>query len=328
MAIHNDHDQVTATFRPRTLPEALAYRRDTGSRPFLGGTDLMVRYRGYSGTVPRIGGSVLFLDALPELRMITGDGDGTRTGGSGATVNGAAFTTGGITIGAAVTYTEMLERADLPPLLRRAVAEIAAPAIRNRGTMAGNLCNASPAGDTIPPLYIHEAEVALARLSGAGKPEFRTIAVSEFVTGPGRTTLAGDELVTAIHIPSLPEGHHYYRKVGTRKANALSKLSAAGYARIVDGAVVDIRFALGAVAPTVLRLSSAEALLRGRSASPLTEEETKEVLAIAGEVIRPIDDQRSTAEYRKTVALNALREFLDGVFTDKNIQPENGVSDD
>jgi xanthine dehydrogenase FAD-binding subunit len=306
---------MTGTYRPRHLAEALAIRRDTGARPFSGGTDLMVRYRGYSGTVPRMDGAVLFLDAVEELKELR------------------PATEGGLTIGAAVTYTEMLESPRLPQLLRRAVEEIAAPGIRNRGTMGGNLCNASPAGDTIPPLYIYEAEVELARLSAAGSPEFRRMAVGEFLTGPGRTAMAADEIVTAIHLPALPPGELYYRKVGTRKANALSKLSAAGYARIGDGTVLDFRFALGAVAPTVIRLSAVERALQGGQAGALsgTEGTVARLCALAEEAIRPIDDQRSTGFYRKTVALNALREFLEllGLKTvQKTIQPENGVSHD
>ncbi len=303
---------MTGTYRPRHLTEALEIRRDTGARPFLGGTDLMVRYRGYSGTLPHIDGAVLFLDAVEELREI-------------------GVAAGSLTVGAAVTYTEMLAGSHLPQLLRQSVEEIAAPGIRNRGTMAGNLCNASPAGDTIPPLYIHEAEVELARLSPDGQPENRRLAIGEFLTGPGRTALGADEVLTAVHIPFLPAGACFYRKVGTRKANALSKLSAAGYARIVDDTVVDFRFSLGAVAPTVVRLDAAERALRGRTISSLTESHVQELLTLAAEVIRPIDDQRSTAFYRKTVALNALREFVESlasVVVHKNIQAENGVSHD
>jgi CO/xanthine dehydrogenase FAD-binding subunit len=261
------------------LDEALAFRTRTGAIPFFGGTDLMVRYRGYSGTGPTMPGPVLFLDAIEELQSIE--------------VSDAA-----VTIGAAVTMTEMLEDPHIPALLRDAVKLIAAPGIRNRATLAGNVCNASPAGDTIPPLYVHDAEVVLTSVFGN-----RRVPIMNFFTGPGATVLAADEILTAITVPVLPEGCWYYRKVGTRKANALSKISAAGYARVEKGAVTDFRFSIGAVAPTVIRLSEAERLV-------LAGSERTAVIEAAAAVIRPIDDQRSTAAYRRGVALNSFAEFL------------------
>lgn len=287
------------TFRPQTLKEAVVFRRDAGAIPFLGGTDLMVRYRGYSGTLPKLTGPVLFLDAVKELHTLRQDG---KT----------------LVIGAAVTYADFLSVPDLPWLLYRAVEEIAAPGIRNRGTVAGNICNASPAGDVIPPLYVHEASVELARADAGGAVETRTLPIGEFFRGPGKTVLQPDELMTAVHIPHLPEGQLYYRKVGTRKANALSKLSAAGYARVEGGEVRDFRFALGAVAPTVARVTAAENLIIGRKVDSLlhagsTGTAASDILSAAEQVIRPIDDQRSTAQYRRNVALNALTEFLEQI---------------
>ncbi|MDA3948845.1 MAG: FAD binding domain-containing protein [Spirochaeta sp.] len=269
----------TETLRPRDLDEALALRTRTGATPFFGGTDLMVRHRGYTGTGPKIPGPVLFLDAIEQLQSIT--------------VADAA-----ITIGAGVTMTQMLDHPDIPPLLRDAVELVAAPGIRNRASMAGNICNASPAGDTIPPLYVHDADVVLTSLLGS-----RTVPITEFFTGPGATVLAADEILTAVTVPVLPAGVWYYRKVGTRKANALSKLSAAGYARVDNGTITDFRFSVGAVAPTVIRLGEAERrVLEGARRDAVME--------AAAAVIRPIDDQRSTAAYRRTVALNSLGEFL------------------
>ncbi|MFP4374699.1 MAG: FAD binding domain-containing protein [Spirochaetaceae bacterium] len=279
-----DTRPTTEILRPRSLEEALDYRARTGAVPFAGGTDLMVKYRGYTGTGVHIPGPVLFLDAVEELRRIEVAEDR-------------------ITIGAGVTYSRMLEEeAPLPELLRRAAELIASPALRNRATMAGNVGNASPAGDTIPPLFVHEAEVVLESTAGE-----RRLAVSAFLTGPGSTALAENEIITAFVVPRLPPGRLYYRKVGTRRANALSKLSAAGYARLDGGRIAEFRFAVGAVAPTVVRLAEAERLLSG--ARP-AEIDTRRALEAAGSSITPIDDQRSTAAYRRTVALNALREFL------------------
>jgi CO/xanthine dehydrogenase FAD-binding subunit len=243
----------------------------------------MVRYRGYSGTLPKLEGPILFLDAIEELKEISvGESE--------------------ITIGAGATLTEMLACADLPELLRRAIELIAAPGLRNRATMGGNVCNASPAGDSIPPLYVHEAIVVL--VSPAGE---RTLPVEAFLTGPGTTALAGNEILKSFTVPLLANGVTYYRKVGTRRANALSKLSAAGFASMKGGRIADFRFSVGAVAPTVIRLTEAEEMVRG-SAPDLIDMEA--VLDAAAPRIRPIDDQRSTADYRRQTALNALQEFL------------------
>ncbi|MGM0675253.1 MAG: FAD binding domain-containing protein, partial [Spirochaetota bacterium] len=209
---------------------------------------------------------------------------------------------GELTIGAGVTYSEMLAVEELPTLLRQAVERIAAPGLRNRATMAGNLCNASPAADCLPPLYVHEATVRVSSVRGE-----RVIPIAEFPTGPRTTVLEADEIVSAVTIPHLPAGRLYYRKVGTRKANALSKLSAAGYARMSGERIEEFRFAVGAVAPTVVRLSHAEELLRGARRGEVSLEA---VLEAAEGAMKPIDDQRSTATYRREVALNALREFL------------------
>jgi xanthine dehydrogenase FAD-binding subunit len=274
---------MVSSLRPKSLSEALEFRTAEKARPFAGGTDLMVRYRGYSGTLPKLEGPILFLDAVQELKEIS-------VGKSE------------ITIGAGATLTQMLACGDLPELIRRAVELIAAPGLRNRATMGGNVCNASPAGDSIPPLYVHEALVVLVSPEGE-----RTLRVDEFLTGPGTTALADNEILKAFRVPLLSSGLTYYRKVGTRRANALSKLSAAGYAALEGGAITDFRFSVGAVAPTVVRLTEAEEMVRGSSPDRI---DIDAVLEAAAPRIRPIDDQRSTADYRRQTALNALQEFL------------------
>ena len=269
--------------RPKALDEALSYRAEHGAVPFGGGTDLMVRYRGYTGTLPRITGDVLFLDAVEELHAITLEGES-------------------LWIGGAATMSEILAFPRVPELLRRSLSLIAAPALRNRATLGGNICNASPAADSLPPLYVHEAEVVTKSRAGE-----RTVPIAEFLTGPGRTALKPEEILYGVRVPLLPEGSLYYRKVGTRRANALSKLSAAGYARLEAGKLGAFRFALGAVAPTVVRVTEAEAAVLGKAPGSL---DFPALLDLAAPRIRPIDDQRSTATYRKRVALNTVREFL------------------
>ncbi|RLW68423.1 MAG: hypothetical protein B6D68_03650 [spirochete symbiont of Stewartia floridana] len=268
------------SLRPASLDDALSFRSETQALPFAGGTDLMVRRRGYSGTGPQFGEPILFLDAVEALK-------------------GMVIEEGELRIGASVTLSELLNFSPLPKLLRHAVEGIAAPGLRNRATLAGNIANASPAADSLPPLYVHGAVLVLASVQGE-----RFVPVEKFLTGPGATLLAGNEIIREIRIPLLArDALIYYRKVGTRRANALSKLSAAGYAHGLHGQPAEFRFALGAVAPTVIRLSDAETL----AAQDAKEEQ---ILEAAGKVIRPIDDQRSTAAYRKQASLNILREFL------------------
>ncbi|OQX29810.1 MAG: hypothetical protein B0D92_01795 [Spirochaeta sp. LUC14_002_19_P3] len=264
--------------RPKSLDEALAFRAETKALPFAGGTDLMVKHRGYSGTGPRFDRPVLFLDALESLRTIS-------------------LSNGLIRIGAALPLADILAFSGLPELLRRSLSSIAAPGLRNRASLGGNIANASPAGDSLPPLYVHEALLVLKSLRGE-----RQVPIDKFFTGPGASVLAEDEILSEIQVPLLGQGLVYYRKVGTRKANALSKISAAGYALTQNGKLTDFRFAVGAVAPTVIRLKKAEEMLLAGTAEA--------ALQAAAEYLRPIDDQRSTAAYRTQTALNSLKEFM------------------
>jgi xanthine dehydrogenase FAD-binding subunit len=277
------------SLRPSRLKEALEFRAEHKALPFAGGTDLMVRFRGYSGTIPKLAAPVLFLDALEELKVIDIEENNLR-------------------IGAGITMAELLDFSGTPELIRRAVQLIAAPALRNRATLGGNICNASPAADSLPPLYVHKARVTLVSVNGE-----RSLSIDEFLTGPGKTALKENEILLTIEVPLfLAAGRLYYRKVGTRKANALSKLSAAGYAFIDGGTVSEFRFALGAVAPTVIRLPESEVLVKGSKTKDL---DSDEILKLAEGRIWPIDDQRSTADYRKQVALNTLKEFLEQLKT-------------
>ena len=171
------------------------------------GTDLMVRHRGYTGTFPRFDRPVLFLDTVKEFQGCCQEDNELR-------------------IRAAMTLTQLLETPALPVLLRRSIEGIAAPGLRNLATLTGNVCNASPAGDSIPPLLVHNARFRSCFPAG------RTACKGGgFFYRPGTTVLTNDELLAEIQLPLLEDAVYYYRKVGTRKANALSKLSAAGYAK-------------------------------------------------------------------------------------------------
>jgi xanthine dehydrogenase FAD-binding subunit len=272
-------------YRPKNVEEALAIRKETGALPFAGGTDLMVRYKSWAGTRPDFPKSVLFINHLKDLQKIETVGNTIIYGGG-------------------ASLTQILDYPDTPAVLKESVRGIAAPALRNAGTMAGNLVNASPAGDSICALYALDASVVL--LSTGGERELRVI---EFVTGPGRTLMRDDEIVSAIKVPKLEWSISFYRKVGTRKANALSKLSFCGLAKIKGGRIDDVRIALGAVAPTVVRSMELEKRLAGANLGEL-EKIAHEVSESYGAMVVPIDDQRSTAVYRKKVALNLLDLFI------------------
>jgi CO/xanthine dehydrogenase FAD-binding subunit len=270
---------------PANLPGALALlSQEPGAwQPFAGGTDLMVLLEAGKLAHKRF----LSLAKLPELRGIEVAPDA-------------------VTIGAMTTYTEIQRHPLLQvefPLLCAAARETGGVATQNRGTLGGNIVNASPAADSPPALLVYDAELEL--LSARGT---RRLPYHGFHTGYKKMLLAPGELVGRIRLPRrAAPWRQYYRKVGTRKAQAISKVCFAGAARMEGGAIREIRIALGSVAPIVVRAVKTEEALRGTKLPPETLTAAKEALA---NEISPIDDIRSTARYRLRVAQNLLEEFL------------------
>ena len=271
----------------RSLDEALSLlASEPGAwRPFAGGTDLMVLLE--AGKLPE--GGYLGLWALSELRAIEDEADA-------------------VTIGALTTYSDVLRSATLArdfPLLGRAAAETGGVATQNRGTIGGNIANASPAADTPPALLVYDAELELASLRGV-----RRVPYDRFHLGYKKMDLAPDEIITRIHLPKRPaRSRQYYRKVGTRRAQAISKVCLAVTAdEDAAGRVIDVRIALNSVAPTVVRCLKAEAALRGRHVD-------REAIRLAQDALRqdiaPIDDLRSTARYRERVAQQLLADCFE-----------------
>lgn len=215
----------------------------------------------------------------------------------------------GIWVGSLCTHADIQKHAVIRarfPLLVKACATVGAAQIQNRGTIGGNIANASPAGDTFPALSVYEAVVNA--VSPAGK---RAIPFREIFAGVKKTTLKPDELIESVFIPFPPSKPHrqYFRKVGTRSAQAISKAVAAGLVWMKAGRVQELRFALGSVAPTVRRAASAEAFLRGKRPDPPI---LREAAGLLTQDISPIDDIRSTRGYRLRVAENLLMESLEG----------------
>lgn len=256
---------------------------EPGWEPIAGGTDLMVLLN--AGKL--LGKRFVSIRHLPELRTI-------------------AVLDDEVVLGAGVTYTAIREHSVLRaefPLLPIAASWTGGIANQNRGTIGGNIVNASPAADSAPPLLAYDACLRLTSLRGE-----RMIPYREFHTGYKQMQLARGEMVTAIHLRRQFSGWtHYARKVGGRKAQAISKVCLNGVMRREGDTLTGIALAVGSVAPTPIRCVAAEAELLGRSISPQTIARAQE--ALSGE-IKPIDDIRSTALYRSSVARNLLREFL------------------
>jgi len=276
---------MVRTFRPQNLTEALEIRKNKKAIPFAGGTDLMVGHKRWAGTIPRFVSPVLFIGHLDELKEIIIEGKELH-------------------IGSACNLSSILECEYTPLVLKQSISNMASPAIRNVATMGGNICNTSPAGDTLPALYALDAELIVANANRE-----RNIPIDEFITGPGQNTLEDDEILKEIIIPIEQFDVSYHRKVGTRKATALSKLSFIGLARIDDRKIIDIRIAFGAVAPTVVRSEANEDFIIGNNMEELSWL-IPEIIEMYSPQICPIDDQRSTAQYRKAVSLRLLEHFL------------------
>jgi CO/xanthine dehydrogenase FAD-binding subunit len=279
-------------FCPANLGEALdVLAREQGVwQPFAGGTDLMVLLE--AAKLPHK--HYLNIWNLAELR-------------------GIEISDSQVTLGALTTYTEISENETLRaefPMLCQAAGETGGLAIQNRGTIGGNIVNASPAADSPPALLAYDAELELVSAKGT-----RTIPYHSFHTGYKEMNIRGEELLRAIRLPRLTKEAsqgltHYYRKVGTRKAQAISKVCFAGMVRMNADQIADVRIALGSVAPIPIRCLRTESALRHQTINPETLAAARSAL---GTEIAPIDDLRSTRDYRLRVSLNLLEDFLQQV---------------
>jgi len=270
---------------PSSLAEALALlNREPGVwRPFAGGTDLMVLLE--AGKLPHR--NYVNIWGLKEL-------------------HGIEVTDSHITLGTLTTYTEVQSHPVLQsefPMLCQVASETGGLAIQNRGTIGGNIVNASPAADSPPALLAYDAEIELISTGGS-----RWLPYRGFHTGYKQMLIGPNELLARVRMPRNTRGAtHYYRKVGTRKAQAISKVCLAALAKLDDDQIGDVRIALGSVAPIVVRCVQTEDALRGHKPDADT---IKSACAALSQEISPIDDIRSTADYRLQVARNLLTDFL------------------
>jgi CO/xanthine dehydrogenase FAD-binding subunit len=274
-----DYDLVA----PDSLNEALELVAEQ-ARPMAGGTDLMVLFESGKLPYPRLVG----LWRVPEL-------------------HGIAAVETHVTIGALTTYTEIQRNEILRrefPLLVKAASWTGAVATQNRGTLAGNIANASPAADSPPALLVYDAEIELLSAN-----ETRWAPYARFHTGYKTSVLRSNEIIGHIRLPRTTAACvQYLRKVGTRRAQAISKVALAGLVKTSGGIVERIRIALASVAPIPIRCLETEAVLTGRKIDRTVIEEAKARISLE---IAPISDIRSTHDYRRRVTVNLLQEFLE-----------------
>jgi CO/xanthine dehydrogenase FAD-binding subunit len=274
------------TESPTRLSAAYELLADDGApwRPLAGGTDLMVQMTGEIGEPPA---RILDVWGLDEMRGIAIDGDA-------------------LSIGALTTYTELRRStavAEVVPALAAAAATIGAAQIQNRGTIGGNVVNASPAGDTLPVLLAIDAEMVLGSAGGE-----RVVAADDFWPSYRTTARRDDELLLRIRIPVVTGRQVRFRKVGTRRAQAISKVvMALAWRGTGEEAWTDVRLALGSVAATTVRARAAEAAMEARR--PDRDMAEAATAALVDEII-PIDDVRSTADYRRAVAGRVLHRLI------------------
>jgi len=251
--------------------------------PIAGGTEIMVAHAAGRLTTPKL----ISLWGLSELSFIRVDNNFLSIGG-------------GVTFGQIRRHATIVTEF---PLLSRAASWIGSIANQNRATLSGNIVNGSPAADAPPALLVYDAEIELISQSGS-----RRLPYADFHLGYKQSVLRPDELVLALHLPRRFANHALYlRKVGTRKAMAITKVALAGTAIVADDRVTEIRLAAASLADRPLRMTAAETALLGKLLTPETKAAARNALLSE---VKPIDDIRSTAEYRKHVGANLLDEFL------------------
>ena len=268
-----------------SIETALDKLQDDGVRILSGGTDLINQIK-TDKVSPK---GIIYINNIPELKILS--------------------TRDGLTIGAATVMEEVEKNPEVIrnyPGLVEAVNSVGGWQIRNTATIIGNICNASPGADTVPVLVVHGAEVIIARKDNGVVVE-RTLLLEDFLTGPGKTALEKGELVTAVKMPALPENSSSAFMRIARVTLDIAKINCAAWIKLEGDVCVDIKIAIGSVAPTVVRAPSVEKALKGKT---ITTALLKKVSAEVVNDIFPISDIRSTGEYRKKVAVVLVRDVL------------------
>lgn len=274
-------------FIPKSVKEALTYRNDYDTQIVAGGTDLMAVNYSKSGLLPKFKTNLLFLSNLDELNYIKED-EST------------------VYIGATCKYNSILNSPLVSKFLKDVISDLASPNIRNMATLAGNIANASPAGDGIIPLVLLDAKLRLSSLNNE-----RFILVKDFIYGVRKIHLNKDEIISEIIIPKY-NGITKYKKVGSRNAESISKVSLAIGYKIENKIVKDFKVAIGCVNIIPVRNKDIENKYIGLTIDEF-KNKIEDILSDYAKIISPITDQRSTKEYKFKVTMNILRNFIESM---------------
>ena len=276
---------------PANLKEALEMLSKHNCYIMSGGTDIMVQKHVSTGVLPSFDKDVIYVMNLKELDYVKKDDNGN------------------IRIGAATRFTDIERSPLVPEIYKIVIKEIASNNIRNMATMAGNIANASPAGDSLVPLVLNDASVILSSVNGN-----REVLVRDFVLGVRKIDRKQNEMITEI-VLKPQELNYFYRKVGARKAESITKVSLMGGYKIENGIIKDLRIAFGSVSIKVVRSLENENKYIGQKVKELNIDS---VIEDYSPLVTPITDQRSNKEYRHKVAMNLLRKFLEEVKGGRN----------
>ncbi len=263
-------------YTPTSLKEALEIRAAHDVIPYAGGTDLMIE--------EHRAGAYLFLNRVPEIKRIS-------------------LEDGILSLGAGCTFTELIDHSLTPALLKEALLLIAAPAIRNEGTIGGNIANGSAKADSALIFFVADAKLKLASISGE-----RTLPIKEFYLGRKKLAMRNDELITQILLPTQWLENYYYQKIGARKALAISRTAFAGLMCVENEVIKHCATAFGAVSDVIIRREDIDAMLIGKTVAQAKESKSAYLSAFEKAIV-PIRG-RVSAEYRKKVCLNLLNDFL------------------
>ena len=280
---------VEKTLSAKNINEALELKAKYNPIIFAGGTDLMVEHLRGSNLIAKFDRPVLFINYLDELKGIKEDENN-------------------IIIGALTTFDEIIKSPLTPQVLKESASGIAGPPIRNIATIGGNICNASPSADSLPSLYAMDSVLRL-----KNKDSQRDIKIKDFITGVGKTIIKDDEILTHIIIPKKDYEYSFYKKIGTRKANALSKLAICALA-LKENDKYRFKISFCTLGTTITRDESIEEKFIVSNIN-----EWKNNINLIQEaysnIMKPRDSARSTALYRKKCALNLIKYFIEDICT-------------
>ncbi|MEI0701100.1 FAD binding domain-containing protein [Brachyspira intermedia] len=278
---------MAVTLKAKNINEALDFRASNDSVIFAGGTDLMVEHLRGSNLIAKFDKPILFINDIDELKGIKEDENN-------------------IIIGALTTFDEIIKSDLTPQVLKDSASGIAGPPIRNIATIGGNICNASPSADSLPSLYAMDAILVL-----KSKNSQREVKIKDFITGVSKTILKNDEILTHIIIPKKDYKYSFYRKIGTRKANALSKLAICALV-CKENDKYRFKISFCTLGITITRDESIE---EKYIVSDVKEwkNNIKSIQEAYSSIMNPRNSARSTALYRKKCALNLIEYFLDNI---------------